>query len=332
MKLETEQDSYEWLWAAKALAAVSAWSGLGLFERLRAGPLPRGELGVDPRALAVTVPVLQHVGLVDTDGDRVGLSPTAERLLATGAMPTARNLDHLRDLGRMLEVLRDGGPVRGDDGKSKATRGGTVDDPEQTERFLDYLWRISEAPAKSTLAWLGADLAPGAAVLDLGGGHGRYARAFADVGHVVTLFDQPSVVAISRKRHGDALHYLEGDFHTVESFGGPYDLALLCNVVHGESDAANASLVARVARSLRPGGRIAIRDMFVDDFGQDPASAVFFGMTMLFYTEHGTSPTLPQARAWLEAAGLRDVRTSVFESHQIVSARRPRADPPRTTQ
>lgn len=325
MKLETEGDLFEWVYAAKALAAVTAWNAFGLFEKMRAGPIPVSELGADARAIAVTMPVMLHVGLVETDGARVGLSAAANRLLATNGMPTVRNLEMLGDLGRMLDVLRDGGPVRDERGQSKGTRGGTVDDLEQTERFLDYLYRISEEPAKSTLLWLGKDLAAGSAVLDLGGGHGRYARAFADAGHTATVFDQPSVIGLARKRHADALRYLEGDFHTVESFGGPYDLVLLCNVVHGESSAANASIIARAARDLRPDGRLAIRDMFIDEHGQDPQNAVFFGMTMLFYTEHGTSPTLRNAREWCERAGLVDVRSCALETHQIVTARRPAA-------
>lgn len=323
MKLETEHDAMQWVWAAKALAAVSAWNALGHFDRMRAGPVALAELPGDRRALEVTLPVLLHVGLVATDGERVGLTPAGGRLLERGELPTGRNLDLLRDLGRTAEVLRDGGPVKDDAGQSKATRGGTVDDLAQTERFLDMLHRMSEEPARNTLTWLAPGLPAGAAVLDLGGGHGRYARAFADAGHAVTLFDQPHVVGLARKRHGEALRYLEGDFHEVETFGGPYDLVLLCNVVHGESAAQNASILARVARSLRPGGRVALRDMFLDGQGHDPASAVFFGMTMLFYTEQGRSPTVEEARGWFEAAGLTDLRMIELESHQILTARKP---------
>jgi SAM-dependent methyltransferase len=238
-------------------------------------------------------------------------------------MPTARNLDYLRDLSRTLDVLRDGGPVKGDDGKPKGTRGGTVDDVEQTERFLDMLYRLSEEPAASTFTWLGPGLPPRGRVLDLGGGHGRYARVFADAGHEATLFDQPSVVGLAKKRHGDALRYAEGDFHRVEGFGGPFDLVMLCNIVHGESAGENAALVARAARSLAPGGRVALRDMFLDEHGQNPPSAVFFGLTMLFYTEKGTSPSVRQARAWVEGAGLVDVQVIVTETHQIITGRRP---------
>jgi SAM-dependent methyltransferase len=267
--------------------------------------------------------VLLHAGLVATDGERVALTPTATRLLAAGAMPTARNLETYKDLSKMAEVLREGGPVRDDEGRSKGTRGGTrVDSPEDTARFLDMLYRISEEAAASTFTWLGPELGAGSAVLDLGGGHGRYARVFADAGHTVTLFDQPPVIALARKRHGDALRYLEGDFHEVRSFGGPYDLVLACNIVHGESDEANASLIARAAQSLRPGGRIAVRDMFLGEGSQNPPSAVFFGLTMLFYTDHGTSPTLHRMGEWLEAAGLRSVGVVTLETQQIVVGRK----------
>lgn len=322
MKLETERDASEWLNAASAIAIASAWSALGLFDKLRAGPVLRSELAGDRRAIDATIPILAHVGLLDADRERVALSPTAARLLARGALPTVRNLGFLADLGKMAEVLKEGGPVRDAAGKRKATRGGTVDDPVETERFLDFLYRVSEEPAQSTFTWLAPELPAKGRVLDLGGGHGRYARVFADAGHDVTLFDQPAVVGLARKRHGSALAYLEGDFHTAESFGGPYDLVLLCNIVHGESDGANASIVARAAKSLRPGGRIAIRDMFLDEHGAHPASAAFFGVLMLFYTEQGTSPTVGRAREWFEKAGLGDVRLTAFESHQIVCARR----------
>ena len=318
MKLETEEDSDKWLEAAKALAVVSAWSAVGLFERLQGGPVRQVDLPGDPRAVTTTLPVLLHLGLVTTDGDRIALTSRGARLLAARAMPSDRNLVTLRDLSRMADVLRAGGPVRDDEGKSKGTRGGTLTtDVAHTERFLDMLYRLSDAPARSTLAWLGAELPAGASVLDLGGGHGRYARAFADAGHTVTLFDQPMVVDLARKRHGDALRYIAGDFHEALTFGGPYDLVLLCNIVHGESSAANASIVSRATRSLRAGGRIAIRDMILDDHQQNPASAVFFGLTMLFYTEEGKSPTVSGIQDWYEKAGLGDFRLILDDRHQI---------------
>jgi SAM-dependent methyltransferase len=323
LKLETEYDSYQWINAAKALAVVSAWNGLGLFERMRGGPVLRSELPADARAIDTTLPVLQHVGLVALDGARVGLTERARRLLETREMPSDRNLVALRELGRMADVLRHGGPVKDDEGQPKATMGGTIaGDVAATERFLDMLYRISEEPAKSTFTWLAPGLPAKGAVLDLGGGHGRYARAFADAGHDVTLFDQEAVVGLAKKRHGESLRYLAGDFHKVDTFGGPYDLILMCNIVHGEATEANGSIVTRAAKSLRPGGRLVIRDMFLDEHGGNPGSAAFFGITMLYYTLHGRSPSIPEARGWFKDAGLTFGGLVVLETHQMVIGER----------
>jgi hypothetical protein len=131
------------------------------------------------------------------------------------------------------------------------------------------------------------------------------------------------VVEMARARHGDTLAYLEGDFHEVESFGGPYELILLCNIVHGEAPHANEALVQRAAASLAPGGRLLLRDMFLDELGSAPSRAVFFGLTMLFYTDEGRSPSLQEARDWLCGAGLSEISLIVQKSHQMLIGRRP---------
>ena len=46
-------------------------------------------------------------------------------------------------------------------------------------------------------------------------------------------------------------------------------------------------------------------------------------MTMLFYTDHGTSPSVRQAKEWLPNAGLVAPRMTVLETHQILVAQKP---------
>ena len=324
MKLETERDATEWVWAAKALAVVSAWHALGLFARLRKGPATRDELDADPRAIATTLPVVKYLGLVAGDGQRLVLTEAGRRLLDEGGMPTERNLETLLDLGRMKEVLRDGGPVKDAQGKPKGTTGGTrADDPTRTKAFLDMLYEASGAAAQSSFDWLSPLLPKGGRVLDLGGGHGRYARVFADAGFPTTLFDLPHAVAYAKNRHGAALEYREGDFHGVEDLGGPYDLIFMANIVHGESAEDNAKLVARAAQSLRPGGHVALKDMFLDEHGRGPQNAVFFGLTMLFYTERGTSPSMRQSHEWFHAAGLEGPEITLLDTQQLLVGKKP---------
>lgn len=321
--IRTEEDATELLRAVKALAVISAWNGLGLFEALTHGPQRLLDLEADPRSLRITAPILRHLGLLVGDDERVGLSPTAEVLYEQGALPSARNLEFLADHSRLLEVLRHGGPVKGDSGESKATEGGVRRDaPEQTHEFLDMLYRRSERSGQQTFAWLDPLLPRGASVLDLGGGHGRYARLFADAGHRATLFDLPHVISYARERHGDAIAFLSGDYHESTDLGGPYDLVLLSNIVHSESSEANQQLMHRLAAATRPNGYIVLKDMFLDALQQDPASAAFFGLTMLLYTREGQSPRVDHARHWLTQAGLVDIHVSTFGSYSLVRGRR----------
>lgn len=323
--IQDESDFDAMVRAAKALAVVAAWSRLGLFDALAEGPRRIDALPAHPRGLATTVPVLKHLGLLVGDDERVALSPVARRLHETGGLPTERNFEWLRDLGRMAETIRDGGPVLDDAGEPKVTDGGVRrDDPERTAAFLDMLYERSATSAAATYEWLAPLLPKGASMLDVGGGHGRYARTFVEAGHRATLFDFPQVVEYARRRHGDRLTYLAGDFRNDDAeFGGPHDLVFLSNIVHGEPDAENRRLLKRLAACLKPGGWLVLKDMFIDEHGRDPESAVFFGLTMLYYTRAGESPTLSRAREWLEGAGLVDVHVTVLEGYQLVRARRP---------
>lgn len=325
MKIHTESDFDLLLRNVKLLSVAAAWTELGLWEELarRDGPVDLAELPGDPRALSITAAVLAHAGLLDGAGDTWRLSPVARELQARGQMPTGRNFDVLQDLSKMAEVLREGGPVRGPDGKSKATSGGVKpEDVEATRRFLDMLYRRSETSAESAAEWIVPRLPPGARVLDVGGGHGRYSEAFARRGCRATLFDFPHVTDYARERYGDRLAYRPGSFH-VDDFGGPYECAFLSNIVHGESGAANAALTKRLFAALAPGGFIVFKDMFIDEQGRDPEQAVFFGTTMLFYTEGGRTYTLRDVSAWCREAGFEEPDAVAVETFNLVFARKP---------
>ncbi len=318
--IRNEEDIDDLVRSAKALAVITAWNELGLFEKLSERPRTLDELSVDRRALEVTIPVLKHLGLLFDEGDRVALSSKAAALVADKQMPTSRNLDILRDLSQMDQVIQRGGPLSSE----HVTDGGVVEDPERAARFLDMLYDSSLDSAEHVYETLSPLLPGKARLLDVGGGHGRYCRRFVDAGHSATLFDFSHVVDYARRRHGDALAYITGNFRDESvDFGGPYDAVFLSNIVHGEPDAENRLLIGRLARTLAPGGRLVIKDMFIDEHRQDPENAVFFGLTMLYYTRAGQSPGVGQARDWLSAAGLVEPALATFGRFQLLHARRP---------
>lgn len=296
--VKTERDLDDLRRAAQGLAVIAAWGGAGVFEALRDGaPRPFSALPASPRALAVTAPVLVHLGLVVRVGaDQVALTRSARALLEAGSLGIGRAEGALGDLARLDGVLRSGEPLVPTD------VGVRDEDREATRAFLGMLFRRSAAASEEVARWLGPRLPAGARVLDLGGGHGRYADALAAAGCAVTVFDRPVAVELARERFGDRLAYRAGDF-LADELGGPYEAALLSNIVHGLDEDGCRALLGRVHGALAPGGLLVLKDMFVDEHGAHPVEAAFFNVTMLLYTRGGCSHAVEAMRALCAATG-----------------------------
>lgn len=325
MRVRTVADFDAFARGAMLLAVAAAWSELGVWDELvaREEPVDLAELPGDTRSLSITAPMLAHVGLLDGSGRHWTISRHARDLHERGELPARRDLSLFEDLARMPQVLADGGPVVGTDGKPKITSGGVhPDDLQATRDFMDLLYRRSGPAVGAVADWLVRRLPAGGHVIDVGGGHGRYAEALADRGCAVTVFDLPMVVDLARQRYGDKLDYRPGDFHE-GPFGGPYDAAFLSNIVHCESPDANADLLRRLAACLRPGGWILLKDVFIDEQGRDPEHAVFFGGRMLLYTADGRSYTFRDVARWCDGAGLDPPETIAVDTYCLVFARKP---------
>jgi SAM-dependent methyltransferase len=289
--------------SAQALAIISTWGGSGLFAALRERPRSTAELPADPRAIAQTAPILVHLGLLESDGQKWALTRTGQALLEAGTIGGGTAEDALGDLARLDPVVKEGGGARAADGSSRLTEGGVREDnPAAARVFMDMLFRRSAESVAETARWMGERLPPHASVLDLGGGHGRYGYALAERGHRVTLFDKPVCVDLARERYAGALEYRTGDFMR-DDLGGPYDAALLSNIVHGMGPEENAALLRRLHAVLRPRGLLVIKDMFLDEYGANPEEAAFFNIMMLLYTRNGRSYRIEEMRRLCQEAG-----------------------------
>lgn len=328
MRVNNEGDFEELLYGARLLAVAAAWNALGLWRELaeKAGPTDLSDLPGDLRALEITARILAHGGLLEGTGRMFTLTEPGREIYQKGGLPTGRHLtglEGLEDLSRMADVIANGGPVRGPDGKSKVTSGGvTPDDLDNSRRFLDMLYHRAEGASAHVLKWLSRCIPNGGSVLDLGGGHGRFARTFADHGYRATLLDVPIVIDLARERHVDELDYRAGNYFEVD-LGGPYDGVLMSNIIHSESHEDNARLFQRVSAALKPGGYLALRDVIVDDLGTGPARAVSFGITMLFYTNQGRTYTVREIAAWADGAGFTAPETISSGDHALVLMHKP---------
>lgn len=117
----------------------------------------------------------------------------------------------------------------------------------------------SPQAVRRTLELVTAGLAPGASVLDLGCGPGRYSQQLADVGFDVTGVDfNGASIGHARQHARGRVRYVEADY-TRDLPPGPFDLALLIYLDFGTHlPQVQRALLREVRSRLRPGGRLVL--------------------------------------------------------------------------
>jgi SAM-dependent methyltransferase len=156
-------------------------------------------------------------------------------------------------------------------------------------------------------------------LLDLGGASGTWTIAFlrACPSATATLFDQPAVIPLAKKRLAQAkltqrVRLAAGNFETDPLPRGA-DLAWVSAIVHQNSREENRRLFAKVHAALVPGGRIAIRDLLMDRDRTRPVAGALFAVNMLVATPGGGTFTFEELRADLARAGFTNAKIARYE-------------------
>jgi len=164
-------------------------------------------------------------------------------------------------------------------------------------------------------------------LLDLGGGAGTNAIAFCQVYPelTATVFDLPATLPLAEKTVKDAgfesrIAMLGGDFN-LDELGGPYDVALMSDILHYQTFETNQALVKKVYEHLAPGGRLVIKDRFLDEVGTGPAWTTAFAVHILVNTQQGGCYKTAEAMRWMKKAGF--VSVSEVERTAVVQGMRP---------
>jgi O-methyltransferase involved in polyketide biosynthesis len=139
------------------------------------------------------------------------------------------------------------------------------------------------------------------------------------------VFDLPATLRLTERTVKDAglesrIALLPGDFHK-DGLGGPYDVVLMSDILHYQTFETNEALVKKVFSHLAPGGRLVIKDRFLDGAGTGPAWTTAFAVHILVNTQQGGCYKIADAIQWMTKAGF----TSVVELEKtaVVQGKKP---------
>ena len=169
---------------------------------------------------------------------------------------------------------------------------------EPSEGHLDFGWleraiRLAEKPTS---------------LLDVAGGHGWFSAELCRRHETLraTVVDLAGSARVGREiiaaaGMSDRVEHREGDMFKAD-LAGPYDGALVFDIIHHLSGEQIVALLGRVRESMKPGGTLAVLDMFRLDSRRQRASAASLGL--LFHLTSGADLHSPSELAeYLREAG-----------------------------
>lgn len=263
-----------------------------------------GRIGAHEPTLTLLLNALVALRLLSKEGVVYKNSSAAEKHLVRHSPHYIGHLLLLHDAewsnwGKLEETIRTGSRT--------VDRHVFETDPELGSNVLAVLNRIGQQSGPDLAKRL--QLSGAIRMLDLGGGAGTNAIAFCQVYPelTATVFDLPSTLRLTERTIKDAglenrISLLPGDFNK-DSLGGPYDLVLMSDILHYQTFAANEAIVKKVFHHLSPGGRLIIKDRFLDEDGTGPAWTTAFAVHILVNTQEGGCYKTSDALQWMTNAG-----------------------------
>jgi len=159
-------------------------------------------------------------------------------------------------------------------------------------------------------------------MIDIGGGAGTNAIVCCQESpHLrATVFDLPQTLHVTERYIKEVglegrIELRPGNFNS-DPLGGPYDLALMSDILHYQDAQTNAGLVSKIFTHLTDHGRLVIKDRFLDQDRTSPAWTTAFAVHIMVNTEHGDCFTTQEAMEWMNVAGFQSV--TELESRAIV--------------
>jgi len=261
------------------------------------------------RGVRILADYLTIQGFINKAGDRYTLTADSAMFLdrrspayagsVLGFLHAPKFTEAFQNVGA---AVRNGGTVTGE--------GGTVapDNPIWVE-FAKSMIPMMAKPAEEIARLVNQMELDVKRVLDIAAGHGLFGIEIAKrypAAEVVAL-DWPNVLAVAQGLARDAgverrYRTIPGDAFRAD-LGDGYDLVLLTNFLHHFSAATCESLLRKVHRSLRAGGRVVTLEFVPNEDRVTPPPVAEFSLIMLATTPEGDAYTFKEYEQMFHAAG-----------------------------
>lgn len=293
---------------------IAALKGLDFFTWLHEHPgtianiAERLELHVRPVDVMTTLFV--SMGLLERDGAVLRTSAVArEHLVAGSPWYLAPYFPRLTDrpiAGDLLRVLQTGQPANFASRKDEADWHRAMETEGFAEEFLAAMdcRGVLTGPALAR----NMDLTPYRRLLDIGGGSGIYACAFAArFPHLrASVLEKPPVDRVARRaieQRGfrDRVDVMAADMFA-DALPKGYDVHLYSNVLHDWDIDVVRRLLHASAAALDPGGAIIIHEAFLNADKSGPIEMAAYSVLLMHVTQ-GRCYSVAEMGEWLRGAG-----------------------------
>jgi 2-polyprenyl-3-methyl-5-hydroxy-6-metoxy-1,4-benzoquinol methylase len=274
---------------------------LGLFKKLLDGPATAGrvadELNLQVAGTRLLCENLGGLGVLEQDGhtfslakrSRKWLDPASDTYIGTWLEHAATYWEWYADLER---IVRDGG--------SFEIHREAAEDEQYWRLYITGQYEIARLSAREVAKAIRLPPRP-SALLDVAGAHGWFSAELCRRHETLqaTVVDLPGSARVGREIIAQAgmserVAHREGDMFEAD-LGGPYDGALVFDIIHHLSAEQVVLLLRRVREALQPGGTLAVLDMFRSDAKRQRASAAALGL--LFHLTSGADLHSPDELA-----------------------------------
>ena len=199
---------------------------------------------------------------------------------------------------------------------------------DRVPSYLDSIEKANRLHADQLIARLLPWIERADRILDIGGGHGYYARKIlAETANAsVTIMDLDRAIDYARQRLADLLptqrlELIVGDALTHTTRDG-FDMVMVNDVLHYFDGARQQEILTRAAGALREDGMLVISKFRLSADGTEPTQASLFSLKMYVNTLSGYLATDQETADQLRALDLRAVRVLDLGTGKTVVAGR----------